>query len=159
MQVRMLVLAGVAGVCGWVARGVVALPEATAEPKRPQIVVAAPPVIQVVMAPAAEERDAPEEEAEEEEVEDEEEIVESGGEDIGAVIARAQQQVAEHNSVYGIITDEHTGEALPGVTVIASGRQMQGAQTAITDEHGFYKITGLPSGYVMMTFYYADITS
>ena len=157
MQVRMLILAGVAGVCGWVARGVVALPEATAEPKRAQVVVAAPPVIQVVMAPSAEPA-RPAEEAEDEVEEQDEEVPESAGEDIGAVIARAQQQVADHNSIYGIVTDQRTGEALPGVTVVVSGRQLEGSQTAITDEHGFYKITNLPAGYVLATFYYADWT-
>ena len=159
MQVRMLVLAGVAGVCGWVARGVVALPEATAEPQRPQIVVAAPPVIQVVMANAEEEPIAPdEEEAVEEEEVDDPESADGAGEDMGTVIARAQQQVADHNSIYGVVTDERSGEALAGVTVVVSGQQLAGTQTAITDEHGFYKVTNLPTGYVLATFYYADHT-
>jgi Carboxypeptidase regulatory-like domain len=157
MQVRMLVLAGVAGVCGWVARGV-ALPEATAEPQRPQIVVAAPPVIQVVMA-KAEEPAAPEEEEEvvEEEVV-EQEPADGAGEDMGTVIARAQQQVADHNSIYGVVTDDRSGEALAGVTVIVSGPQLASTQAAITDEHGFYKLANLPTGYVLATFYYADHT-
>ncbi len=153
----MLVLAGIAGACGWVARGV-ALQEATAEPQRPQIVVAAPPVIRVVMA-------APEEDAataEEEEVEGEEvaepEPAQGAGEDLGQVIARAQQHVAEHNSVYGQVTDDRSNETLAGVTVIVTGPQVAGSQVAITDETGFYKIVNLPSGYVLVTFYYADHT-
>jgi len=147
----MLVLAGVAGVCGWVARGVAPFPEATAEPKRPQIVVAAPPAIQVVMRDAAcPPSPDPDEEPEEEEV------PESAGEDVGAVIARAQLSAADHNAVFGIVTDARSGEALAGVTVTISGGQMQGSETAITDEHGAYKIANLPAGYVRATFYYAD---
>jgi hypothetical protein len=159
MQVRMLILAGVAGVCGWVARGVVALPEATAEPQRPQIIVAAPPVIQVVMAPAEEEPVAAEEaEVVDEEAVAEDEPAESAGEDMGTVIARAQQQVADHNSISGQVTDERSGEPLAGVTVVVSGQQLAGTQAAITDEHGLYKLVNIPTGYVLATFYYADHT-
>ncbi len=154
----MLVLAGIAGACGWVARGIVALPEATAEPTRPQVVVAAPPVIEVVMAP--ERPDAasgPEEVVEEAEPEDEA-PADGTGEDLGAVIARAQLHVADHNSISGTVTDARTGEEVPGVTVVVTGSQLEGSQTALTDEHGFYQLTNLATGYVLVTFYYDDHT-
>ena len=153
MQVRILVLAGIAGACGWVARGV-ALPEATAEPQRPQIVVAAPPVIRVVMAAPEEESTAPETEAVAEVVDP----ADGAGEDLGEVIARAQQHVSEHNSIYGQVTDNRSGESLAGVTVVVTVPQVAGSQVAITDETGFYKVSNLPSGYVLVTFYYGDLT-
>lgn len=153
----MLLLAGIAGVCGWVARGVVATPEATAQPRPAPVVVAAPPVVQVVMArPEAGPPAAPEEEPEDVDV-----IVETfepAGEDVGVLIARVQQQAADHNAIYGIVTDAQNGEPLPGVTVLVGGRDMPSAQSAITDEYGAYKITGLPTGYVTATFFYAEIT-
>jgi hypothetical protein len=155
MQVRMLVLAGIAGACGWVARGIVVVPEATAQPQRPHIVVAAPPAIRVVMAPPDER--APVEVPEAGEVV-EEETVEAGGEDLGAVIARAQEHVAEHNAIYGKVTDQRTGEDLGGVTVLVTGAQLASAQVGITDEQGFYKLTNLPTGYVLVTFYYGELT-
>lgn len=156
MQVRMLVLAGIAGACGWVARGIVALPEATAQPPRPQVVVATPPMIQVVMAP---EPPAPvAEEEPEAEPEDDEAPAEGTGEDLGEVIARAQLHVAEHNSIYGTVTDDRSGELLAGVTVVVSGPQLAGSQVAITDETGYFKIPDLPTGYVLVTYYYADHT-
>ena len=34
---------------------------------------------------------------------------------------------------------------------------LQGSQTAITDENGHYKITNLPPGDYLVTFYYADL--
>ncbi|MEO7095475.1 MAG: carboxypeptidase-like regulatory domain-containing protein [Polyangiales bacterium] len=156
----MLLLAGIAGVCGWVARGIVPLPEATAEP-RPQCVIAAPPVIQVVMAaPGEVDEDAVDEAVDDEGAEDDapEDAIESGGEDMGQVIARAQLHVADHNSIYGKVTDEQSGDPLVGVTVVVTGPQLAGSQTAITDETGFYKLSNLPTGYVLATFYYGDRT-
>src|SRR5580765_4672638 len=61
-------------------------------------------------------------------------------------------------AVQGQVTDANTGEKLAGVTVIATSPAMQGTQTAITDENGFYKINELPPGEYLVTFYYADLT-
>jgi hypothetical protein len=58
----------------------------------------------------------------------------------------------------GKITDSKTGEPLPGVTVVATSPALAGSGSAITDEHGAYKITGLPAGEYLTTFYYADLT-
>jgi hypothetical protein len=61
-------------------------------------------------------------------------------------------------ALHGITTDARTGELMAGVTVIATSPNLEGAQTAITDEHGYYAITGLRPGEYTLTFYYAEIT-
>ena len=71
-------------------------------------------------------------------------------------VARAQSSTT--GAVQGAVLDSKTGEKLAGVTVIATSPALQGTQTAITDENGFYKITSLPPGNYLITFYYADIT-
>ncbi|MGE3458499.1 MAG: TonB-dependent receptor, partial [Kofleriaceae bacterium] len=60
-------------------------------------------------------------------------------------------------AIQGTITDEKTGVKLAGVTVIATSASLPQAQTAITDENGQYKITDLPPGDYLVTFYYADV--
>ena len=72
--------------------------------------------------------------------------------------ATARAQSSTTGAVQGVVTDEKTGEKLPGVTVIATSPALAQTQTAITDENGFYKITELPPGDYLVTFYYADIT-
>jgi Carboxypeptidase regulatory-like domain len=59
--------------------------------------------------------------------------------------------------VRGQISDTQTGEKLPGVTVVATSPSLQGSQTAITDENGFYSIPDLPPGQYTVTMYYADV--
>lgn len=157
MQVRLLLLAGVAGACGWLARGLGALPEATAAPERPPIVITAPPVYQVVVAAADCAPPDPEAVAETE-AEPEPEPGLGEGEDLGAVIARVQLAAADHNGIAGVITDKDNGEPLPGVTVVVTGPQLASSLTAITDEQGRYKIADIPAGFVLVTLYYADIT-
>lgn len=154
----MLILAGLAGACGWIARGLAPLPEATAEPKRAPIVIAAPPVIQVVMAPSA----APEAEAPEVlEAEDTPaaEDAPEAGEDLGALIARAEIESADHNAIAGVITDPRSGEALAGVTVVVTAAGLAREQVTITDEQGAYKVAGLPAGLAKVTLYYGDLAS
>ncbi|MBA3540245.1 MAG: TonB-dependent receptor [Deltaproteobacteria bacterium] len=70
----------------------------------------------------------------------------------------AQAQSNTTGALTGTITDSKTKEPLPGVTVIATSASLQSAQTAITDEKGQYRITSLPPGQYLVTFYYADIT-
>ena len=60
--------------------------------------------------------------------------------------------------IHGQLIDSSTGNPLPGVTVVATSPQMQGAQTAITDENGYYAIAQLPTGDYLVTFYYLDAT-
>jgi hypothetical protein len=71
-------------------------------------------------------------------------------------VAHAQSQTT--GAIQGVVTDAKTGEKLAGVTVIASSASLPQAQTAITDENGQYKITDLPPGEYLVTFYYADVT-
>lgn len=159
---RTLLLVGLTGALGWVARGAtLGTPAATAAPVAvtppPRIVMVTPPLHEhpasAVDEPAAEIESA----AELAEVEGEGE-----GEDLGALIAHAQQRSAElalaHNAIIGQVTDTRTGEELAGVTVIVTGPQLAGAQTAITDEHGAYKVTSLPAGSYLVTFYYGELT-
>ena len=70
--------------------------------------------------------------------------------------ARAQSNTS--GAIQGTVVDSKTGEKLAGVTVIATSPALAQAQTAITDENGQYKITDLPPGDYLVTFYYADIT-
>ena len=72
--------------------------------------------------------------------------------------APAWAQSTTSGAIQGVVKDAVTSEALAGVTVVASSSAMQGTQTAITDENGFYKITNLPPGTYLITFYYADVT-
>ena len=71
-------------------------------------------------------------------------------------VARAQSTTT--GAIQGVITDEKTGESLAGVTVIVTSPSLAQNQTAITDDHGAYKINDLPPGDYLVTFYYADIT-
>jgi outer membrane receptor protein involved in Fe transport len=69
----------------------------------------------------------------------------------------AHAQDSTSGAIQGVVKDEVTGDAMPGVTVVVTGPTGQ-PQTVITDENGFYKVTSLPpaDGY-LVTFYFADI--
>ncbi|HEU0034940.1 MAG TPA: TonB-dependent receptor [Kofleriaceae bacterium] len=71
-------------------------------------------------------------------------------------LARAQSTTS--GAIQGTVTDSKTGEKLAGVTVTVTSTSMQGAQTAITDENGQYKISELPPGDYLVTFYYLELT-
>jgi hypothetical protein len=75
---------------------------------------------------------------------------------LAPTVAHAQSQTT--GALQGTVVDSKTGEKLAGVTVIATSPSLAQAQTAITDENGQYKITDLPPGDYLVTFYYADIT-
>src|SRR5215472_103023 len=70
--------------------------------------------------------------------------------------ARAQSQTT--GAIQGVVSDKKTGEAMPGVTVVATSSALQQTQSAITDEKGFYKISDLPPGDYKVSFFFADIT-
>jgi len=70
----------------------------------------------------------------------------------------ASAQSTTTGAIQGSITDSKTGEKLAGVTVTVTSTSLQGAQTAITDENGFYKIDSLPPGEYLVTFYYLELT-
>lgn len=61
------------------------------------------------------------------------------------------------SGVRGRITDKQTGEALPGVTIVATSPSLPQAQTAISDARGIYALA-LPAGTYTIKFYYADVT-
>ncbi len=69
--------------------------------------------------------------------------------------ARAQSQTG---AIQGVVSDSSTGETLAGVTVVVTSPALQGTQSAITGGNGYYKISNLPSGNYVVTFYYSDIT-
>ena len=60
--------------------------------------------------------------------------------------------------IEGVVVDKTSGDPLPGVTVIVTSPAMKRTETAITDENGRYKVTGLPTGTYLVTFYYLDRT-
>ncbi|MBA2541046.1 MAG: TonB-dependent receptor, partial [Deltaproteobacteria bacterium] len=70
----------------------------------------------------------------------------------------AVAQSATSGAIQGTVVDVKTGEKLVGVTVTVTSTSLQGAQTAITDENGFYKISPLPPGDYLVTFYYLELT-
>ncbi len=59
--------------------------------------------------------------------------------------------------ITGFVSTPST-EPLVGVTVIASSPKLKQAQTAITDDKGYYAIGNLPAGHYMLSFYYGDAT-
>jgi outer membrane receptor protein involved in Fe transport len=77
---------------------------------------------------------------------------------LAALSATALAQSTTSGAIQGVITDQSTGEKLAGVTVTVASPALQGVQTAITDENGFYKISDLPAGEYTVTFYYLEIT-
>jgi outer membrane receptor protein involved in Fe transport len=71
-------------------------------------------------------------------------------------VARAQSSTT--GAIQGVIHDAASKDALAGVTVIVTSPALSQSQSAITDDKGEYKITDLPPGDYLVTFYYADIT-
>ena len=146
MQIRVLLLVGLSGMVGWVARGQPVATPALASPPPPRIVYVPTPVVQLV-----------EPEPVEEELDDE-----TGGEDLGELLARVQQQAAPaelpHNAIHGWTTDPTTGEPSAGVTITAVSPQLDGARTAISDDKGAYQLFDLPAGTYTLTFYYGEVT-
>lgn len=67
-------------------------------------------------------------------------------------------QNATTGALQGRVTDESNGEGLAGVTVVVTSPALQGTQSGITVGDGTYKISNLPPGTYVATFYYSDIT-
>ncbi|KAB2907387.1 MAG: TonB-dependent receptor plug domain-containing protein [Kofleriaceae bacterium] len=59
-------------------------------------------------------------------------------------------------SIQGVVTDTSTGDALAGVTIVVTSGQV--SQTAITEDDGSYRITGLMPGDYLVTFFFGDTT-
>ena len=71
----------------------------------------------------------------------------------------AAAQSSTTGAIQGRILDADTGDGLAGVTVVVTSAVLPGAQTAITDDGGSYKLAGLPPGSYRVTFYYAQLTA
>lgn len=76
----------------------------------------------------------------------------------GVVAELEDRLVPGRGAVQGEVRDLASDERLAGVTVVVTSPALDGAQTAITDEHGFYAITDLPPGIYLVTFYYLEVT-
>jgi hypothetical protein len=70
-----------------------------------------------------------------------------------AILALAMPAFAQRTtgSIAGTARDA-TGAAVPGVSVAVSGRNIVGTQTAVTNEHGFYRFINLPPGDYQLVF-------
>lgn len=156
MELRIVVLVGVAAVTGWIARGV-----ATGSPASSAVAAAAPvspPRVVYVTAPAREEAPPPDEET------DPEAGDVDGGEDVGELLARVQREAPPpppefpHNVITGFVTNVGATERFAGVTVVVTGPQLEGSRTAITDDSGEFWVPALPAGSYTVTFYYIDAT-
>jgi outer membrane receptor protein involved in Fe transport len=60
--------------------------------------------------------------------------------------------------VAGTVKDE-SGAALPGATVAVSGPNIVGAQTAVTNQNGFYRLPNLPPGSYQLSFSFTGFTT
>ena len=71
---------------------------------------------------------------------------------------RGWAQVAK-GSIVGVVKDKASGEALAGVTVLATMPGSRHTFTAISDDTGAYRFDGLPPGEYTLTFYYGEATT
>lgn len=76
----------------------------------------------------------------------------------GLGVRAASAQSSTTGAVVGQVRDAKTSEPLAGVTVVASSRLLAQNHSALTDEKGAYKISELPPGDYVVTFYYGDRT-
>jgi hypothetical protein len=85
-------------------------------------------------------------------------MVLGGGSLLGSAVTahRADAQNTTTGAIQGVVTDSASGDALAGVTVVVTSGQS--SQTAITEEDGSYKITGLNPGDYLVTFFFGDTT-
>ena len=61
------------------------------------------------------------------------------------------------SEVWGKLSDT-IGEPLIGATVVLTGPHLKGEQVVITDENGWYRITGVPPGKYTLTYFYMNLT-
>jgi hypothetical protein len=155
MQLRAWIAVAVIGVAGYVAgrgeepKDEPAKLEAPARSER--VVTAAPPPPS--LAPSLHDDDTDDTAPDEQEPEQPAEI-----EADQPIIVEKPLPEAGRNTVHGRMRDAQTGELLAGVTIVAASVVLEGAQTAITDENGYYRITELPTGVYTITVYYMDTT-
>ncbi len=73
-----------------------------------------------------------------------------------ALTAPPAQAQGTTGAIQGVVTDTSSGDALAGVTVVVTSGSV--SQTAITEEDGSYRITGLTPGDYLVTFFFGDTT-
>ncbi|MCC7382524.1 MAG: TonB-dependent receptor [Deltaproteobacteria bacterium] len=76
---------------------------------------------------------------------------------VSAILLPSAAFARDSGRISGKVTDEATGDPLPGVTVTVTGPSLQGELTEFTDENGSYLITEIPPGEYLVRYYYADI--
>ncbi|TMQ20966.1 MAG: hypothetical protein E6J90_15025 [Deltaproteobacteria bacterium] len=83
-----------------------------------------------------------------------------GGFTLGVALAprAAQAQSTTTGAIQGQVINGDNGDSLPGVTVVVSSPALQVSQVAVTDDSGLYKITELPPGSYVVTFYLDKLT-
>lgn len=75
-----------------------------------------------------------------------------------AVVPRVEAQSSTTGAIAGQVKDRTTGDPLAGVTVIVSSPALAQTQSALTDDKGGYKVSDLPPGDYVVTFYYGERT-
>ena len=63
----------------------------------------------------------------------------------------------EHHGLVSGVVKGRAGEALEGVTVVATSSSLQGTQAELTDAAGTFALTALPAGTYVLTFYYGEL--
>ena len=66
----------------------------------------------------------------------------------------AHAQTSTTGAIQGVITDSKTGERIAGATIVVSNSAT--AQTAISEDDGTYRITGLAPGEYTITIYFGE---
>lgn len=73
---------------------------------------------------------------------------------VGAPVAVAQS--ATTGAIQGLVRDKASRAPLAGVTVVITGAGH--SETTITEEDGSYRVTALPPGTYLVTFFFGDVT-
>ncbi|MEO6776645.1 MAG: carboxypeptidase-like regulatory domain-containing protein [Kofleriaceae bacterium] len=81
----------------------------------------------------------------------------TGGDDLGDLIAKANAATETHNGIHGHVSDTHTGEPVPGVTVLISGGGQ--VRSAYTNDLGDYELADLEAGTYAVSFYVGNLSS
>jgi Carboxypeptidase regulatory-like domain/TonB dependent receptor len=69
----------------------------------------------------------------------------------------AHAQSATAGAIAGVVRDATTGEPLPGIPIELSSTSLLGKRSTFSDERGAYKLTDLPPGRYVVTFFYDTV--
>jgi outer membrane receptor protein involved in Fe transport len=75
---------------------------------------------------------------------------------LAATHTAALAQSSTAGAIKGTAKDSKSGEALVGVTIVATSPALQGTQSAISGSNGVYTISNLPPGVYQVKFYWAN---